>query len=61
MSVSWATQALGELWWVGEKHRWVFFDDVDTSETYAEQVGRCPACGQPLKRENLSMVINPAD
>ena len=35
----------GEFWWVGGKHQWVFFDDLKTSETYAEQVECCPACG----------------
>ena len=45
----------GELWWVGEGHRWVFFDDLQTSDTYAEQVEDCPSCGRPLKREALRM------
>jgi hypothetical protein len=36
----------------------VFFDDVETSETYAEQVERCPACGRLLERKNLRMAIN---
>ena len=46
----------GEFWWVEGKHRWVFFDDQETSETYAEQVERCPACGKPLNRRELSTV-----
>ena len=46
----------GEFWWVDGKYRWVFFDDLETSETYAEQVERCPACGKPLNRRELSMV-----
>jgi hypothetical protein len=28
----------GELWWVGDKHEWVFYDDLETSETYAENI-----------------------
>jgi hypothetical protein len=32
----------GEVWWVGEKHMWVFFDDRETSETYIEQLTHCP-------------------
>jgi hypothetical protein len=43
----------GELWWVGGEHRWVFFDDLQNSDTYAEQVEYCPACGRPLERKNL--------
>jgi hypothetical protein len=31
----------------------VFFDDDETSETYAEQVTNCPGCGMPLERKNL--------
>jgi len=31
----------GELWWAGEEHRWIFFDDLQNSETYAEQVEYC--------------------
>jgi hypothetical protein len=53
----------GEFWWVGGKHRkhqWVFFDDLQTSETYAEQVERCPACGRRLERKNLSKAVSPA-
>jgi hypothetical protein len=47
----------GELWWVEEEHRWVFFDDLQTSETYAEQVDYCPACGRPLERKDLRMSV----
>jgi hypothetical protein len=43
----------GEFWWVGGEYRWIFFDDCDTSETYAEQVIHCPACSRPLERKNL--------
>ena len=27
----------GEFWWAEGHYRWVFFDDVETSETYAEE------------------------
>ncbi len=50
----------GEFWWTEGKYQWVFFDDVDASETYAEQVEHCPACGRPLERKNLSMAVSPA-
>jgi len=50
----------GEFWWTEGKYQWVFFDDVDESETYAEQVERCPACGRRLERKNLSMTVTPA-
>jgi hypothetical protein len=50
----------GEFWWVEGKHQWVFFDDLQTSETYAEQVERCPACGRQLERKYLSKAATPA-
>jgi hypothetical protein len=50
----------GEFWWTEGKHRWVFFDDLQASETYAKQVERCPACGRLLERKNLRQVINRA-
>jgi hypothetical protein len=34
----------------------VFFDDLQNSETYAEQVEHCPACGRPLERRDLRML-----
>jgi hypothetical protein len=46
----------GELWWAGGEHRWVFFDDEKTSETYAEEVERCPACGRGLERKEMAKV-----
>jgi len=46
----------GELWWAEENHRWVFFDDLQKSETYAEQVEYCPTCGRPLERKDLGMI-----
>jgi hypothetical protein len=50
----------GELWWMEGKYRWVFFGDLETSETYAEQLEYCPACGRLLERKNLRMAVNPA-
>jgi hypothetical protein len=46
----------GELWWVGGKHEWVYFDDLETSETHAEQVTHRPGCGRQLERRNLKIV-----
>jgi hypothetical protein len=46
----------GEFWWVGGGHRWVFFDDDEASETYAEQVEHCPGCGKQLERKHLTMM-----
>ena len=46
----------GELWWTGGEHRWMFFDDDKRSETYAEQVERCPACGSRLERKEMAKV-----
>ena len=43
----------GEFWWAEGRYRWVFFDDLETSETYAEEVENCPACGRQLERKNL--------
>ena len=45
-----------ELWWVEGEHRWVFIDDLQESDIYAEQVEYCPECGKPLKRRELSMM-----
>ncbi len=46
----------GELWWVEGEHRWIFFDDLEKSGTYAEQIEYCPACGRSLRRKDLTMV-----
>lgn len=46
----------GEFWWIEGEYRWVFFDDLETSETYAEQVTHCPECGRELDRKNLTMM-----
>ena len=48
----------GEVWWVGGRHEWVFFDDLETSETHGEQVTHCPVCGRRLERKNLRMTGN---
>jgi hypothetical protein len=32
------TNLWGEFWWIEGEHRWVFFDDEKTSETYTEQL-----------------------
>ena len=40
-----------EFWWGGSKHLWVFLDDEKTSETYAQQVTRCPECGGQVKHD----------
>jgi hypothetical protein len=50
----------GEFWWTEDMYQWVFFDDLEASETYAEQAEYCPACGRLLERKNLSMAVNPA-
>jgi hypothetical protein len=47
-------QLWAEFWWAEGKHQWVFFDDLQTSETYAEQVEHRPACGRRLERKNLT-------
>ena len=43
----------GEFWWVGGGYQGIFFDDLKTSETYAEQVTHCPACSRALERKSL--------
>jgi hypothetical protein len=50
----------GEFWWLGGKHQWLFFDDLQTSETYSEQVKRCPACGRWLERKDLLKAVRTA-
>jgi len=44
----------GELWWTGGKHRWVFYDDEKTSQTYAQHLTHCPGCQRTLVREDLT-------
>jgi hypothetical protein len=48
----------GEFWWVGGRYLWVFFDDLETSDTYREQLTHCPECGRELERKNLG-IVNP--
>jgi hypothetical protein len=47
------TNLWGEFWWIEGEHRWVFFDDEKTSETYAEELTHCPECGRSLERKGL--------
>jgi hypothetical protein len=47
------TNLWGEFWWIEGEHRWVFFDDEKTSETYAEDLTHCPKCGRSLERKAL--------
>lgn len=44
-----------EFWWVDRQHRWIFFDDDEASETYAEQITNCPGCGRFLDRKFFRM------
>ena len=45
------TNLWGEFWWTEGEHRWVFFNDEKTSETYAEQLTHCRGCGRALERK----------
>jgi hypothetical protein len=47
------TNLWGEFWWIEGEHRWVFFDDEKTSETYAEELTHCGGCGRSLERKGL--------
>jgi hypothetical protein len=47
------TNLWGEFWWIEGEHRWVFFDDEKTSETYGEELTHCPECGRSLERKAL--------
>lgn len=38
-----------ELWWKGPERVLLFFDDLETSETYGEHVTRCPGCDQHIR------------
>jgi hypothetical protein len=42
-----------ELWWKEPGHVLLYFDDLETSETYAERVTHCPGCSQRLRSEVL--------
>jgi hypothetical protein len=48
-----AHELWGEFWWTEGRYQWIFFDYEQRSETYAEQVENCPACGRRLERKNL--------
>ena len=43
-----------ELWWKDSKHVLLFFDDLETSDTYGERVVNCPGCGRRLRNGILS-------
>ena len=47
----------GELWWVGGAHKWVFYDDLETNETYTENITHCTACGRLLERKILKAAV----
>jgi hypothetical protein len=52
------TDIWGEVWWVGGgEHRWLFFDDEKTSETYAEQLTHCRGCGKTLERKEMRTAV----
>ncbi len=38
-----------ELWWEESGYALLFFDDVETSETYTERVTSCPGCSRRLR------------
>jgi hypothetical protein len=42
---------------VGGTHRWVFFDDGKMSETYGEQITRCPGCKKTLEHKELRAAL----
>jgi hypothetical protein len=46
----------GEFWWVEGRYLWVFFDDLEGSDTYREQLTHCPECGRELERKNLGII-----
>ena len=48
-----AHELWAEFWWTEGRYQWIFFDYEQRSETYAEQVENCPACGRRLERKNL--------
>jgi hypothetical protein len=46
-----------EYWWGGSKHVWVLLDDERRSETYTEQVTRCPECGRQLTHDGHGRMV----
>src|SRR5215203_7266384 len=48
-----AHELWAEFWWTEGRYQWIFFDYEKRSETYAEQVENCPACGRHLERKHL--------
>ena len=49
----------GKFWWLQGSYSWVFFDDLETSDTYREQLMHCPEGGRELERKNLG-IVNPS-
>lgn len=43
-------QIWSELWWKESRDVLLFFDDLEASKTYTEQVMNCPRCGRELRR-----------
>ena len=39
-----------ELWRKEPRHVLLFFDDLETSETYSERITHCPGCARELTR-----------
>ena len=35
------------------KTEWVFYDNLETNKTYAENIAHCPACCRRTERKNL--------
>ena len=54
-----AHELWAEFWWTEGRHRWIFFDYEQTSETYAEQVENCPACGSQERRGTRVLLRGP--
>lgn len=42
-----------ELWWEEPRDVLLFFDDLETSETYGERVTHCPGCGRQIRGGRL--------
>jgi hypothetical protein len=47
-------QSWGEFWWTGEEHKWAYFDDRETSETYTERITHCAPRVAPAGDSSLS-------
>lgn len=42
-----------ELWWKESRHVLLFFDGLETSETYGERITSCPGCDWQLRSVTL--------